>query len=575
MNVTTPQNFIDIAHQWTKAPFDESTQKETRELIEKGGPELEDAFYKNMEFGTGGMRGIMGVGTNRINKYTLGGATQALSDYLKISFPSEGKISVAIAFDCRQNSDVFAQLVADVLSANGIHVYLFESLRPTPELSFAVRHLNCQAGIVLTASHNPKEYNGYKVYWNDGAQLVPPHDKGVIDRAKNIRIEDIQFSANKELIQIIGKDIDEAFLNAVVRQSLTNEGKEDLKIVFTSLHGTSINGLPQALKMAGFTDVHIVEAQAKPDGTFPTVESPNPEEPSALKMAIDQANEINADLVIGTDPDADRIGIAVRNAEGEMQIMNGNQTASMLTWYLLEQWKQQGKLTGKEFICQTIVTTDLMRDIANSYQVDTETTLTGFKWIADVIRKYEGEKKFIGGGEESFGFMIGDFVRDKDSISSAMIVSEIAALAKAKGSSFYTELLEMYKNFGLYHEGLISIVKKGKSGSEEIAQMMHDLRNNPPTELGGYKVIKWDDVSSGVSTDILTGATSTLSLPSSNVLQFYLENGSKVTARPSGTEPKIKFYFSVKGKLENTADYDHLLKGLLSQIEDIKRDLDI
>ncbi|UTW66089.1 phospho-sugar mutase [bacterium SCSIO 12643] len=575
MNVTTPQNFIDIAHQWTKIPFDENTQQATLELIEKGGPELEDAFYKNMEFGTGGMRGIMGVGTNRINKYTLGGATQALSDYLKVSFPTEERISVAIAFDCRQNSDVFAQLVADVLSANGIYVYLFEALRPTPELSFAVRHLECQAGIVLTASHNPKEYNGYKVYWNDGAQLVPPHDKGVIDRAKNIQIENIQFEANKDLIQIIGKDLDEAFLDAVVQQSLTNAGKEDLKIVFTSLHGTSINGLPQALNKAGFTDVHIVEAQATPDGTFPTVESPNPEEPSALKMAIDQANEINADLVIGTDPDADRIGIAVRNAQGEMQIMNGNQTASMLTWYLLEQWKQQGKLTGKEFICQTIVTTDLMRDIANAYNVDTETTLTGFKWIADIIRKYEGQKKFIGGGEESFGFMIGDFVRDKDSISSAMIVSEIAALAKSKGSSFYAELLEMYKNFGLYHEGLVSIVKKGKSGSEEISQMMHDLRNNPPKELGGYKVVKWDDVSSGVSTDITTGATSTLSLPSSNVLQFYLENGSKVTARPSGTEPKIKFYFSVKGKLENTADYDHLLKGLLSQIEDIKRDLGI
>lgn len=573
--MTTPQNFIDIAQQWTKAPFDTPTQEAAKKMLEIGGAELEDAFYKNMEFGTGGMRGIMGVGTNRINKYTLGGATQALSDYLKISFPNVNQISVAIAFDCRQNSDTFSQLVADVLSANGIKVYLFESLRPTPELSFAVRHLNCQAGIVLTASHNPKEYNGYKVYWNDGAQLVPPHDKGVIDRAKNIQIEDIKFESNPDLIQIIGEDIDNAFLDAVMQQSLSNAGKEDLKIVFTSLHGTSINGLPQALKKAGFTDVHIVEEQAQPDGTFPTVESPNPEEPSALKMAIDLANKINADLVIGTDPDADRIGIAVRNAQGEMQIMNGNQTASMLTWYLLEQWKLKGKLTGNEFICQTIVTTNLMHDIADAYGVDTETTLTGFKWIADVIRRYEGKKKFIGGGEESFGFMIGDFVRDKDSISSAMIVSEIAALAKAQGSSFYAQLLEMYKNFGLYHEGLVSIVKKGKSGGEQIAQMMHDLRANPPQKLGGFRITKWDDISTGISTDIETGNTSKLSLPASNVLQFYLENGSKVTARPSGTEPKIKFYFSVKGVLNNTADYDQILPQLLTQIEDIKRDLDI
>ena len=573
--MTTPQNFIDIAQQWTKAPFDTPTQEAAKKMLEIGGAELEDAFYKNMEFGTGGMRGIMGVGTNRINKYTLGGATQALSDYLKISFPNVNQISVAIAFDCRQNSDTFSQLVADVLSANGIKVYLFESLRPTPELSFAVRHLNCQAGIVLTASHNPKEYNGYKVYWNDGAQLVPPHDKGVIDRAKNIQIEDIKFESNPDLIQIIGEDIDNAFLDAVMQQSLSNAGKEDLKIVFTSLHGTSINGLPQALKKAGFTDVHIVEEQAQPDGTFPTVESPNPEEPSALKMAIDLANKINADLVIGTDPDADRIGIAVRNAQGEMQIMNGNQTASMLTWYLLEQWKLKGKLTGNEFICQTIVTTNLMHDIADAYGVDTETTLTGFKWIADVIRRHEGKKKFIGGGEESFGFMIGDFVRDKDSISSAMIVSEIAALAKAQGSSFYAQLLEMYKSFGLYHEGLVSIVKKGKSGGEQIAQMMHDLRTNPPQKLGGFRITKWDDISTGISTDVETGNTSKLSLPASNVLQFYLENGSKVTARPSGTEPKIKFYFSVKGVLNNTADYDQILPQLLTQIEDIKRDLDI
>lgn len=574
MNQTTP-TYIQIAEKWTTSPFDTETQLATKALIEKGGDALEDAFYKSMEFGTGGMRGIMGVGTNRINKYTLGGATQALSDYLKTSFPNKEQISVAIGFDCRINSDVFSKLVADVLSANGIKVYLFEALRPTPELSFAIRHLNCQAGIVLTASHNPKEYNGYKVYWEDGAQLVPPHDKGVIDLANNIKIEDIQFKGNEDLIEVIGAEVDEAFINGVMNQSLSNEGKDELKIVFTSIHGTSIMGMPQALAKAGFSDVTIIEEQATPDGTFPTVVSPNPEEPEALSMAIDKANEIGADLVIGTDPDADRIGIAVRNNNGEMQIMNGNQTASMMTWFLLKEWKKKGKLTGKEFICQTIVTTNLMKDIGDAYGVDTEITLTGFKWIAEAIRKNEGIKTYIGGGEESFGYMVGDFVRDKDSISSAVIVAEMAAQAKANGSSFYNQVLEMYKEFGLYHEGLVSIVKGGKSGSEEIAQMMSDLRSNPPKSLGGSAVIAMDDVKSGESKDLVNNTTTTLDLPSSNVLQFYLENGGKVTARPSGTEPKIKFYFSVKGQLKNVADYDQELAALNQQIDTIKADLNI
>ena len=571
----TPQNILNIASEWTKAPFDTETQLATEKLIQTGGDALEDAFYKNMEFGTGGMRGIMGVGTNRINKYTLGASTQGLSDYLLKSFPNKEQISVAIGYDCRHNSDVYSKLVADVLSANGIQVYLFESLRPTPELSFAVRHLNCQAGIVLTASHNPKEYNGYKVYWEDGAQLVPPHDKGVIDLANQTKIEDIKFTGNPELIQVIGKEIDQAFIDGVMNQSLTNIGKDDLKIVFTSLHGTSIMGMPQALAQAGFTDVTIVEEQATPDGSFPTVESPNPEEPAALKMAIDKANEINADLVIGTDPDADRIGIAVRNNQGEMQIMNGNQTASMMTWYLLNEWKKQDKLTGKEFICQTIVTTNLMNDIADAYNVDTEITLTGFKWIAEVIRKNEALRTFVGGGEESFGYMVGDFVRDKDSISSAMIVAEIAAQAKASGSSFYAQVLEMYKQFGLYQEGLVSIVKGGKSGSEEIANMMSELRANPPKTLAGYDVVQMDDVKSGESTDLIKNIKTALALPSSNVLQFYLSNGSKITARPSGTEPKIKFYFSVKGQLTDVNEYDQKLTGLLQEIETIKADLGI
>lgn len=574
MDQITP-NYIEIAKKWAQQPFDIATQNATKALMEIGGDALEDAFYKSMEFGTGGMRGIMGVGTNRINKYTLGGATQALSNYLLKSFPNKEQIAVAIGFDCRINSDVFSQLVADVLSANGIKVYLFESLRPTPELSFAIRHLNCQAGIVLTASHNPKEYNGYKVYWEDGAQLVPPHDKGVIDLANNIQIEDIQFEGNSDLIQSIGKEVDDAFIAGVMKQSLTNEGKDQLKIVFTSLHGTSIMGMPQALDQAGFSDVTIVEEQATPDGTFPTVVSPNPEEPEALSLAIKKANALGADLVIGTDPDADRIGIAVRNNAGEMQIMNGNQTASMMTWYLLKEWKKQGKLTGKEFICQTIVTTNLMNDIGDAYGVDTEITLTGFKWIAEAIRKNEGIKTYVGGGEESFGYMVGDFVRDKDSISSAIIVAEMAAQAKANGSSFYNQVLEMYKQFGLYHEGLVSIVKGGKSGSEEIAQMMTDLRANPPKSLGGSAVIKMDDVKSGESIDLVSNTTNLLNLPSSNVLQFYLENGGKVTARPSGTEPKIKFYFSVKGKLNKVADYAIELNALNQQINRIKSDLGI
>lgn len=568
-------DILNIANQWCDAPFDIETQKEVQTLISKGGPDLEDAFYKDLEFGTGGMRGIMGVGTNRINKYTLGRSTQALSNYLLESFSKKEKISVVIAFDCRFNSDSFAKLVADVLSANGIHVYLFESLRPTPELSFAVRHLNCQAGIVLTASHNPKEYNGYKVYWEDGAQLVTPHDAGVISRAQSLSFEDILFNGNDSLIKVIGSDVDQAFTDAVVKHSLISEGKENLRIVFTPLHGTSINGMPQALKSAGFSDFHIVEEQAIPDGAFSTVKSPNPEEPEALEMAIKKADELNADLVIGTDPDADRIGIAVRNQFGEMQIMNGNQTASMITWFLLKEWKKRNWLDGNQFICETIVTTELIEKIATSFGVDTEITLTGFKWIADVIGKLEGKKKFIGGGEESFGYMVGDFVRDKDSITTALIACEVAAQAKNNGSSFYEVLLEMYLEFGLYHEDLVSITKKGKSGSEEISAMMTQFRNNPPKTLGGQKVIKIDDVLHSNSLNIISGETKKLSHPSSNVLQFYLENGGKVTARPSGTEPKIKFYFSVNSKLGRIEEFEGAKATLEQEIEAIKADLGI
>lgn len=448
-------------------------------------------------------------------------------------------------------------------------------MRPTPELSFAIRNLGCQSGIVLTASHNPREYNGYKVYWNDGAQIVAPHDAAIINNVKHTAIEDIKFDGNADLIESLGEKMDKAFIDAVCQQSLSDAGKADLNIVFTSIHGTSIKAMPQALAQAGFKNVQIVEEQATPDGSFPTVESPNPEEPEALSMAIAQANRTNADIVIGTDPDADRIGIAVRNREGQMVIVNGNQTAAMLTWFLLDQWKKKGKLTGSEFVCETIVTSNVIQDIAKAYNVECEITLTGFKWIANKIREYEGSKTFIGGGEESFGFMIGDFVRDKDSISSALIACEIAATAKSNGSSFYEEMVKMYKEFGLYHEELVAIVKKGKEGADKIKAMMSDMRANPPAQLGGVKVIAMDDVAKGVSTNLLTNTTTPLDLPSSNVLQFYLENGGKVTARPSGTEPKIKFYFSVKDTLANTAEYEDKVAELAQVVAKIKKDLDL
>ncbi len=566
------------AIEWTKPPFDEDTITQVKAMIEKGGDELEDAFYKNLEFGTGGMRGIMGPGTNRVNKYTLGMATQGLANYLKFKFQAAGdagEISVAIAYDCRHNSPRFARIVADVFTANGIAVYLFESLRPTPELSFAIRQLKCQSGVVLTASHNPKEYNGYKVYWSDGAQLVPPHDKNVIDEVQKVAVADVKFDGNPELLHLLGEEMDRKFMEASVSHSLTDTGKDQVKIVFTSLHGTSIKLIPGTLGLAGFKNVRIVEEQAEPDGNFPTVESPNPEEPAALKMAIELADKTQADIVVGTDPDGDRIGVAVRNEKGEMELLNGNQTASVMTWYLIDQWQKHGKLTGSEFICETIVTTNLMKDIADEYGVETHFTLTGFKWIAEVIRKLEGEKKFIGGGEESFGYMVGDFVRDKDSVTSALIVCEIAAWAGANGSSFFNVLLDIYERFGLYYEELESLVKKGKKGAEEIAAVMHRLRHYPPSELGGLRVVQIDDVKTGISTSMVNRDKYELHLPKSNVLQFYLEDGTKVTARPSGTEPKIKFYFSTCTDMDDRNRYREYIAQLKEKFRLIKEDLEI
>ncbi|MBA5793211.1 phospho-sugar mutase [Flavobacterium sp. xlx-214] len=566
-----PKNILEKANAWTQAPFDTETQEKVTDLVSSSPKELEDAFYKNLEFGTGGMRGIMGVGTNRINKYTLGKNTQGLSQYLKKSFPNE-EIKVAIAYDCRHNSDTLAKVVADVFSANGIKVFLFEELRPTPELSFAVRYLKCHAGIVLTASHNPPEYNGYKVYWQDGGQLVPPQDKEIIQVIDSLDYSDILFDSNPSLIEYIGAEIDEVFVQSAVENASFNipqEAKNQLKIVYTSLHGTSIKSIPQVLAKAGYTDVNIVKEQAEPNGDFPTVKSPNPEEPAALQMALDLANEINADIVIGTDPDSDRLGVAVRNKEGEMILLNGNQSMIVMTAFLLEQWKRAGKIKDrKQFIGSTIVSTPMMLALAEAYDVDCKVGLTGFKWIAKFIKDFP-EQEFIGGGEESFGFMVGDAVRDKDAVASTLLVCEIAAIAKAAGSSLYQELLNLYVDYGYYKEHLISITKKGKDGAEEIANMMTELRNNPLKEIAGERVVFIEDYQSAVATNLFSNETEPLYLPKSNVLIYYLEDGSKICARPSGTEPKIKFYFSTNTMIESVdelKDADDYLQQKIDQI---------
>lgn len=569
-----PQNILDKVNLWLTPTFDQKTREEIEALMTSDPKGLEDAFYKNLEFGTGGMRGIMGVGTNRINKYTLGKNTQGLSDYLKRSFPNQ-EIKVAIAYDCRHNSDSLAKLVADVFSANGIKVYLFSAMRPTPELSFAVRHLGCKAGIVLTASHNPPEYNGYKVYWDDGAQLVPPQDGEIINVIESFAYDQIKFEANAELIEYIDAEVDNAFIESTLENSSFNtpiQAKEKLKIVYTSLHGTSIKLIPPVLEKAGYTDLNIVQEQKEPNGDFPTVKSPNPEEPEALTMAIDLANKTGADIVIGTDPDSDRIGIAVRNLEGEMQLLNGNQTMVIMTAFLLEQWKRAGKLTGKEFIGSTIVSTPMMLDLAEGYDVECKVGLTGFKWIAKFIRDFP-DQKFIGGGEESFGFMVGDAVRDKDAVGAALLVCEIAAQAKAAGSSIFKELLNLYIDYSFYKEHLISITKKGMDGAAQIKQMMIDLREKPLLELAGQRVVMIEDYQSSEARDLMGGGVYGISIPKSNVLIYYLEDGSKICARPSGTEPKIKFYFSVNAPLENIESFKGTEVVLDQQIQNIIKDL--
>lgn len=566
--------YIEKANLWLSDTFDAQTQEEIRTLINAHPDDLADRFYKDLEFGTGGMRGMMGAGTNRINKYTLGKATQGLSNYLHKVYAGEA-LKVAIAYDCRHNSNTFSKVVADVLSANGIEVFLFEDLRPTPELSFAVNYLNCHAGIVLTASHNPPEYNGYKVYWTDGGQIVPPQDKEIITEVNALDFSDINFHANEALIHTIGTEVDEAFWEASLKAGTFDiEGRENLKIVFTSLHGTSIKLIPEVLKRAGYTQVHIVEEQALPNGDFPTVASPNPEEPEALEMATQLAAQLDADIVLGTDPDSDRIGIAVKNSEGKITLLNGNQTMSLMTDFLIHQWQKQGKLTGNQFIGSTIVSTNMVNDIASSYGVETKVGLTGFKWIAKMILDFPNQE-FIGGGEESFGYMVGDFVRDKDAVTSALLACEIAAHAKAQGSSFYQELLKLYTKHGFYKERLISLVKKGMEGAAEIKQMMIDLRNQPLSHIDGSRVALVCDYESGIQKNLITGETSVMDIPKSNVLIYHTEDGTKIAARPSGTEPKIKFYFSVKSDLDHIDNVESVEAQLEAKIDRIITEMNL
>jgi phosphoglucomutase len=566
------RDVFQVADQWIASGIDAETQAEI-EALKKDKNALTEAFYKDLEFGTGGLRGIMGVGSNRMNKYTIGMATQGLANYLKKSFPNE-QIKVAIACDSRNNSQKFAQIVADVFSANDFKVYLFESLRPTPELSFTIRELNCHSGVVLTASHNPKEYNGYKAYWNDGAQLIAPHDKNVIKEVQSISGPgDVNFKSNPELIELIGEEIDKKYLAEIKKISLSPDAikaKHDIKIVYSPIHGTGYKMVPECLKNIGFTNVQVVESQSTPDGNFPTVVYPNPEEREALKLAIEKAKELGAELVLATDPDSDRVGIAIKSNDGDFTLLNGNQTGSLLVYYVLRRWEELGKYKGNECVIKTIVTTGLINDIAAYYKVKSYDTLTGFKFIADLIKQLKGKEQFIIGGEESYGYLIGDFVRDKDAISSCAMIAEMCAYAAHNGQSLHDLLVEMYVKFGFYKEKLISITKKGMQGEQEIAQMMTDFRNTPPTQFAGSKVIEVIDYQLGVKKDLDSNTEEAIDYPKSNVLQFITEDGYKISARPSGTEPKIKFYLSANTKLNKAEDYElknSELDNLLNKIE--------
>ena len=573
MTTTIDKSVMDNAQKWLEGGYDEQTKATIRNMIENDPGELVESFYRTLEFGTGGLRGIMGVGTNRMNVYTVAMATQGLANYLKKSYT--GQIKVAIAHDCRNNSPLFAQTTADVFAANGIKVYLFDSLRPTPELSFAIRYLGCQSGVVITASHNPKEYNGYKAYWADGGQVIAPHDTNIIDEVNKIEgIDQVKMTGGEANITTINKEVDEPYLAMVHKLSLSPEAvakHNQFKIVYTPIHGTGVWLVPAALKMYGFTNIVNVPEQDVNDGNFPTVVSPNPEEPAALKMAVDKANEVGADLVMATDPDADRQAIAIRNDKGEFVLLNGNQCASLLTYYLCRRWRELGKIDGHQFIVKTIVTSEMLLKIADSFGVKHFDVLTGFKYIADIIHRNEGKLQFIGGGEESFGYLVGDSVRDKDAVASLAIAAECAAWAKENGLTMWDLLISLYVEYGFYKEGLVSITKKGKEGLEEIKQMMVDLRANPPKSLAGSPVVEVRDYQTHKK--VINGVESVIDLPKSDVLQFVTADGTIVSVRPSGTEPKIKFYFGVREDLCCKEKYEQVNAKLVAKIEALKKDL--
>ena len=563
---------------WLNGSFDQQTKDEIKRLQKENPDQLADGFYKNLEFGTGGLRGVMGVGTNRMNKYTVGMATQGYSNYLMQEFPGE-EIRVAIAHDSRNNSRFFAETTANVFAANGIKVFLFDSLRPTPELSFAIRALKCQGGVVCTASHNPKEYNGYKAYWTDGGQLVPPHDKNVIKEVEKIAsVDNVKWSGGAQNITIIGKNIDEAYIEMVKGLSVYPEiiqKQHDLKIVYTPIHGSGIKLVPDVLKRFGFTDVHIVNEQMEPDGNFPTVGYPNPEEKATMSIGLKNAEDLNADILLGTDPDADRVGIGVKDNHGDWVLMNGNQTAVLAFNYIIEARKAKGVAQPNDMVIKTIVTTDMIDEIAIRSGVICYNVLTGFKWIAEMIREKEGKENYIIGGEESFGLMIGDKVRDKDAVSAVALLCEMAAYEKEKGRSLFEKLLDLYVKYGFYLEDLISITKKGMDGQKQIAAMMEEFRNNPPKIINGSAVIELLDYEKGVGKNLATDESWKINLPTSNVLQFILADRTKISARPSGTEPKIKFYFSVNAKLESPAEFDTMHKHLRDKIQKIIEELNL
>ncbi len=569
------------AQQWIAGNYDEATKQEVSKLLAASDKtDLIEAFYKDLEFGTGGLRGIMGVGTNRMNIYTVGAATQGLSNYLKKEFGSLPEIKVVIGHDCRNNSRKFAEISADIFSANGIRVFLFEDLRPTPEASFAIRHLGCQSGIIITASHNPKEYNGYKAYWNDGAQMVAPHDVNVIKEVENIKsVDEIKFKGNPALIKIIGEEIDSVYLDKIKTISLSPDAiarHKDLKIVYTPIHGTGGQLIPRMLGLLGFTNVIHVPEQDVVDGNFPTVVSPNPEEPAALDMAIQKAKAVDADIVMASDPDADRLGIAVKNDKGEWILVNGNQTALIFTYYLIRRWKELGKITGSEYVVKTIVTTEVIKELAEKNGVECFDCYTGFKWIAAVIRDLESKRQYIGGGEESYGYLAEDFVRDKDAISACSLMAEIVAWAKDNGKTLYEMIQDIYLEYGFSKEKGISIVRKGKSGADEIRQMMSDFRTNPPKEIAGSPVAFIKDYKSLKQTDVAAGSVTDLVMPTtSDVLQYFTADGTKISVRPSGTEPKIKFYIEVRGTLNSRAEYDAVNAAAEAKVDAVKKSLGI